>query len=174
MSAWAGRHLPPLEKGVHVLGQCVGPHSDRRRRRFRARGAAAAALRQRKTALQCSASVKTSPPSPKKFDFSHPFWASAHFSAGKCNKNTVEKQHPQHVQFTPHSIAERRPRVAAAQLAHFPRKCLKCPATESCVPAAPCAETGVGGRTAALTRCSAPEQPHIYISYAMLLCGRPR
>ena len=44
-SAWAGRHLPTLEKGVHVLGQCVGPHSERRRRRFRrfrARGAAAA------------------------------------------------------------------------------------------------------------------------------------
>ena len=45
LSAWAGRHLPPLEKGVHMLGQCVGPHSERRRRRFRrfrARGAAAA------------------------------------------------------------------------------------------------------------------------------------
>ena len=45
LSAWAGRHLPPLEKGVHMLGQCVGPHSERRRRRFRRfrrRGAAAA------------------------------------------------------------------------------------------------------------------------------------
>jgi len=84
-SAWAGRHLPPLEKGVHMLGQCVGPHSERRRRRFRCHigsfGRGGRRLRySAAAALQCSAPVKTSPPLIQK-DFSHPFWASTGFWA---------------------------------------------------------------------------------------------